>query len=69
MSPLSVLGRGYAIALGPDGKAVRRAADVRVGDALQLRVAQGSLLVNVRRVVGEQDGSTSLPTPESEAEA
>lgn len=69
MSPLSVLGRGYAIALGADGRAVRRAADVRVGDALQLRVAQGSLLVSVRGVLGDEDGPASVPRSEPETEA
>jgi exodeoxyribonuclease VII large subunit len=42
LSPLGVLGRGYAIALH-GGKAVRRPDDVRPGDALELVLAEGRL--------------------------
>jgi exodeoxyribonuclease VII large subunit len=50
LSPLSVLGRGYAIARrGRDGAIVRRAAEVAPGDALSVRVADGELDA---RVVG-----------------
>jgi exodeoxyribonuclease VII large subunit len=39
MSPLKVLGRGYAIATREaDGRVVRRAGDVQPGDSLRLRV-------------------------------
>ena len=41
MSPLKVLGRGYAIALREDGSAVRRAADLAVGDSVSVRFAEG----------------------------
>lgn len=41
LSPLSVLTRGYAIALDAEGRAVRRARDVKIGDALTLRLAGG----------------------------
>jgi exodeoxyribonuclease VII large subunit len=43
LSPLGVLERGYAIALGPDGRAVRDAAGVSRGDRLDIRVARGRL--------------------------
>ena len=41
MSPLKVLGRGYAIAMREDGSAVRRAADLAVGDSVSVRFAEG----------------------------
>ena len=44
LSPLSVLGRGYAIALAErSGKAITRSTDVEVGEALTVRVSEGSL--------------------------
>lgn len=42
MSPLKVLGRGYAIATRPDGTAVRSAREVSAGDRIHLRFAEGS---------------------------
>jgi exodeoxyribonuclease VII large subunit len=54
MSPLKVLARGYAIATTADGRAVRDAADVEPGDALEIRVAQGRVLAEVTRVVAEE---------------
>jgi len=48
LSPLGVLARGYAIAWrADDGRIVRRASDVARGDALAVRVAEGSLEVRV----------------------
>lgn len=38
MSPLKVLGRGYAIARGADGSVVSSAADVKSGDKLVIRL-------------------------------
>ena len=49
ISPLAVLGRGYAIALR-DGAAVRRASEVSVGEVLDLRLHEGSVEVSVRKV-------------------
>ena len=51
MSPLKVLGRGYAIATLPDGRAVRDAAALSPGDALRLGFARGSAVVTVDQVV------------------
>lgn len=50
LSPLSVLGRGYAIALSGEGKVVRRASEAEVGDALSVRLGEGALDVEVVRV-------------------
>lgn len=47
MSPLAVLSRGYAIALGPGGRAVRDAAEAPRGTPLQLRLHNGTLRVRV----------------------
>jgi len=41
MSPLKVLGRGYAIATDEAGRAVRSAASLKTGDRVQVRVDQG----------------------------
>ena len=55
MSPASkVLARGYAIATTDDGRAVRDAGDVKVGDALQLRVARGRIGATVTEVEGAE---------------
>jgi exodeoxyribonuclease VII large subunit len=40
LSPLRVLARGYAIATVDDGRAVRRASDVRAGDSMRVRVRE-----------------------------
>ena len=50
LSPLAVLGRGYAIALhAPSGKALLRASDAQPGDALELRLHEGTLRARVER--------------------
>ena len=43
MSPLKVLGRGYAIAQREDGMAVDSTADVASGDKLKLTLSDGSV--------------------------
>jgi exodeoxyribonuclease VII large subunit len=44
LSPLAVLGRGYAIVrLGPGGPVVRSPEQVKAGDGLRIRVAEGEL--------------------------
>ena len=43
LSPLKVLGRGYAIPRREDGSVVRSTGDVVPGDALKLRVADGEI--------------------------
>ncbi len=43
MSPLKVLARGYTMASKPDGKLVRSVHDANPGDALQLRLSDGTL--------------------------
>jgi exodeoxyribonuclease VII large subunit len=56
MSPLKVLGRGYAIATTVAGRALREAADVEVGDAVEIRVARARLGAVVTRVTVDPAG-------------
>lgn len=50
LSPLAVLGRGYAIVTREDGTAVRRAAEVHVGEQVAVRVHSGRLACAVTAV-------------------
>jgi exodeoxyribonuclease VII large subunit len=50
MSPLKVLGRGYAIATNDQGTAIRSTNEVEKGDHLSVRVADGSMDCLVERV-------------------
>ncbi len=47
LSPLAVLSRGYAVAIGADGKALVRAADAAPGDRVEVRLHEGRLLATV----------------------
>jgi exodeoxyribonuclease VII large subunit len=47
VSPLAVLGRGYAVVTTPAGAVVRRARNVKSGDPLQVRVSEGEFGVRV----------------------
>ncbi|HEY0784279.1 MAG TPA: exodeoxyribonuclease VII large subunit [Acidobacteriaceae bacterium] len=55
LSPLSVLGRGYALVFDADGRLVKRAAEVSRGDLLTLRLGEG----RVRSRVEERDENSS----------
>jgi exodeoxyribonuclease VII large subunit len=57
LSPLAVLGRGYALARGPRGEILRDARQVAPGDEISLRLARGALRAEVRS--REPDGSGS----------
>jgi exodeoxyribonuclease VII large subunit len=50
LSPLAVLGRGYALALGPDGKVLRSSEQTKVGEEFKLRLAQGALRAKVLEI-------------------
>ncbi len=56
LNPHAVLARGYTLALGPDGRAVRDASRLNTGDALQLSFAHGSAEVRVDRIVTPDSG-------------
>lgn len=49
ISPLAVLGRGYAIAQDEKGHVIRRAEDTTPGQKLSLRLGEGRLNVEVKR--------------------
>ncbi len=42
LSPAAVLGRGFAIVIGPDGRVVRAARQVKSGDRLNVQVSDGT---------------------------
>jgi exodeoxyribonuclease VII large subunit len=46
MSPLKVLGRGYAIACGPDG-VIKKASDVKKGDKIKVRLQKDEIAATV----------------------
>ena len=48
LSPLKVLGRGYAIARTTDGEIISSVGDVTAGDILSLRVTDGEISCQVR---------------------
>ncbi len=50
LSPLRVLGRGYGIAFGPAGNALRSASEVSEGDAIRVRLHEGELHATIDRV-------------------
>ncbi len=57
LSPLAVLGRGYSITLGPDGRGVlRRATEVEVGQVIRSRLHHGSVRSRVEEVEEAADG-------------
>ena len=47
LSPQSTLERGYAVVQRSDGKAVRQVTDVKNGDAVRIRLAQGQLAAEI----------------------
>lgn len=58
LSPLAVLGRGYAIVEGPSG-IIRNASATQPGDSLGIRLAKGKLAARVEKV---QLDSTDIST-------
>ena len=55
LDPRAVLARGYALAIAPDGRAVRDAATLLPGNAIQLSFAHGSAAVTVDQVVAGRE--------------
>jgi exodeoxyribonuclease VII large subunit len=55
LSPLAVLGRGYAIARGEAGGILRDASDVRSGEAVDVRLARGRIEATVTAVHPEDE--------------
>ena len=48
LDPKRLLARGYSITLGPEGKALRRAADVATGATITTRLAEGEIRSTVQ---------------------
>ncbi|RYY49385.1 MAG: exodeoxyribonuclease VII large subunit, partial [Chitinophagaceae bacterium] len=49
VSPLAVLGRGYAVVTDSSGSILRRAADAAPGDTVDVRLADGHLEARIVR--------------------
>jgi exodeoxyribonuclease VII large subunit len=47
LSPLKVLGRGYAVPVGDDGRVLKRRADFSVNQTFRLRVSDGDVHARV----------------------
>ncbi len=62
LSPLAVLGRGYALARREsDGRIVRAVGDVSLGDRLELRLASGQIGAQVTRLGADPDREEGSP--------
>ena len=55
MSPLAVLGRGYALATDERGRVLRSARMVGAGETVRVRLAEGSLRCRVEGAVGPSE--------------
>ena len=55
VSPLATLDRGYAVITDANGKALMRARDVKQGDDIRARLAQGEFVATVRAVIDESN--------------
>ncbi len=55
LSPLKVLGRGYALAYGAQGELIQDAAALQLGSPVRVRVAKGSFEAQVTEVRAEQE--------------
>ena len=49
-SPQTIFDRGYSMVTGPDGKVVRDAAALNVGDKLVITPARGKITANVVQI-------------------
>jgi exodeoxyribonuclease VII large subunit len=55
LSPLAVLDRGYSLARRPDGHVITGRAELRPGDAVQLRFRDGEVRTRVEAAPGDGD--------------
>ena len=55
LNPHAVLARGYALAIGEDGRAIRNAADLMPGDRLTLSFARGAATASIDQVVANRE--------------
>jgi exodeoxyribonuclease VII large subunit len=61
LSPLGVLGRGYAIAMGRDGRVLRNVSQISRGDSIALRLHHGRLRARVTQVEDAEQRQLELP--------
>jgi exodeoxyribonuclease VII large subunit len=59
LDPAAVLARGYAIVRDRDGYIVRDAANLGIGQSLQLQLGRGRAEVEVRRTCPEAPADTA----------
>ena len=50
LSPLKVLGRGYALATNERGHVLKNAHDAQKGEAIRVKLAEGSLVAHVTEI-------------------
>ena len=55
LSPLKVLGRGYAVAKTAEGMILKNAADVQAGDRISITLGHGALACTVDTVTTEKE--------------
>jgi exodeoxyribonuclease VII large subunit len=55
LSPLAILERGYALVFDAEGKLVKDAGQVKVGDEIRARVARGEIRATVKRAIRDGD--------------
>jgi exodeoxyribonuclease VII large subunit len=60
LSPLGVLGRGYAIASRLDGRVIRGPADVALGELFRLRLGLGEMLATAREKAGDDPNAVDV---------
>ena len=59
LSPLNILGRGYSITFGlTDGKIIKDAAWVRIGDPIKTRLHKGEVVSYVKEA--NKNGGTKI---------
>ena len=56
LSPYAVLERGYSVAHRADGKILRDASELRVGDLVTVRFARGAAKATVTETTDEEFG-------------
>lgn len=50
LSPRAILSRGYALVFGPDGRLVRQASEIEVGEQVRTQLADGEFTARVEKV-------------------
>lgn len=69
LSPLSILGRGYALATSESGAAIRDVADLTVGQEVTVRVRRGTFVSRVQKVVSTVENHNSFAHESPAADA